>query len=134
MINEERVKQLYKIALYEQKEEKKHHQTGCFYQNDYIGKELIKSIFSGTLAYLCMVILWAMSTWEDVLDSLNNLQIMDSTVTLVIIYLVFLAVYLVATYIVYVFRYEHGRKKIKGYMDDLKTINQMYDREEKLKL
>ena len=134
MINEERVKQLYKIALYEQKEEKKHRETGHFYQNDYIGKELIKSIFSGTLAYICMVILWAMSTWEDVLDSLNNLEIMDSTVTLVIIYLVFLAVYLVATYVVYVFRYEYGRKKIKGYMDDLKTINQMYDREEKLKL
>ena len=51
MINTERVKNLTKIALYEQKEEKQQRQTGLFYKIDYIGKELIKSFFSAKIAY-----------------------------------------------------------------------------------
>ena len=55
MINQERVKQLYKIALYEQKEEKNHEAVGQLFKSDFIGKEVVKSIFSGTIAYCLMV-------------------------------------------------------------------------------
>ena len=61
MVNEERVKQLYKIAVYEQNEEKEHRQAGQFYRSDYIGKEVVKSFFSGSIAYLIMLALWAIN-------------------------------------------------------------------------
>ena len=134
MINEERVKQLYKIALYEQNEEKKHRQMGQYYKSDFVGKELIKSIFSGSFAFLCFVILWMLSTWEDVLDSINNLEIVGTAIKVIVVYGIFMLIYLVATYVVYAIRYEVGRKKLKEYTADLKTASKMYDREEKLKL
>ncbi|MBQ8626550.1 MAG: hypothetical protein IJ419_10365 [Agathobacter sp.] len=134
MINEERVKQLYKIALYEQKEEKVNRQIGQYYKSDFVGKELIKSIFTGTLAFGCFAILWMLGSWEDVLDSINNLEIVGIAIELLIMYGVFLVIYLGATYIVYGIRYEVGKKKIKTYTDDLKTAHKMYEREEKLKM
>jgi len=134
MINTERVKNLTKIALYEQKEEKQQRQTGLFYKSDYIGKELIKSFFSATIAYGIMLILWAISSIEAFLKSINNLEIVQSVVMILLLYIGFLALYLFVTYLVYASRYKTGRVKLKEYVDLLKTTNKMYEREEKLKL
>lgn len=134
MINEERVKQLYKIALYEQSNGREQQQFGQYYQADYIGKEMIKSIFTGTIAFGCMCILWVLGTWEEFLDSINNLQVVGTAVRVVIVYVIFMILYLAATYVIYLLRYREGRKKMKDYMGDLKKARQMYEREEKLKL
>lgn len=134
MINEERVKQLYKIAIYENKDEKRNRQIGQYYKSDYIGKELIKSIFTGTLAFGCFAILWLLSAWEDVLDSINNLEIIETAIHMLILYAIFMAIYLPATYFVYSTRYEAGRKKITEHTANLKSAHKMYEREEKLKM
>ena len=134
MIKEDRVKQLYKIALYEQKEEKQNRQIGQYYKSDYIGKELIKSIVSGTCAFGCMALLWLLGSWEDVLESINNLEIVGTAFRMIAVYLVFMVVYLGATYVVYRYRYDAGRKKLKEYTKNLKNAKKMYEREEKLKM
>lgn len=134
MINEERVKQLYKIALYDQNDEKQNRQVGQYYRSDYVGKEMIKSIFTGTFAFGCFAVLWLLSSWEDVLESINNLEIVDTAIEMIVIYVIFMAIYLGATYLVYQIRYSAGRKKMKEYTSNLKTAQKMYEREEKLKL
>ena len=72
--------------------------------------------------------------WEEVLISINNLEIVNTVITMCVVYLGFMVVYLFASYIVYAFRYVAGRKALDKYMEDLKKLNQMYEREEKLKL
>ena len=134
MINTERVKNLTKIALYEQTEEKQQRQTGLFYRSDYIGKELIKSFFTGSVAYAIMLILWAISSLDTFLNSINNLEIVKSAVLIVLLYVGFLAIYLFVTYLVYLSRYKTGRARLKEYVGLLKTTNKMYEREEKLKM
>jgi len=134
MLNQERVKQLYKVAVYEQNEETRYSQIGKYYRSDYIGKEVIKSIFTGTLAYGFLAALWVLANWEEVLISINNLEIVNTVITMCVIYLGFMIIYLFASYIVYAFRYVAGRKALDKYMEDLKKLNQMYEREEKLKL
>ena len=134
MVNEERVKQLYKIASYEQNEEKRNRKVGQYYKSDYIGRQMIGSIFTGSIAFVCFAVLWMLSSWEDVLDSINNLEIVGIAIEMIIYYVLFMALYLVATYIVYSVRYEAGKKKMKIYMNDLKRMHKMYEREEKLKM
>ncbi len=133
MINEDRVKQIYKIALYEQNEEREHRQVDLYYQSDYIGKELIKSFFTGSIAYLVMAILWVMGNWSDVLRQINNLKIIDTVITMLVIYVLFLIIYLFATGLVYAFRYKHSKETRTAYHKNLKRLYQMYEREEKLK-
>lgn len=43
MINEERVKELYHVALYDSKERKMHQQVSQYFKRDYVGKEILKS-------------------------------------------------------------------------------------------
>ena len=134
MINEERVKQEYKIAIYEQREEKRNRQMGRYYRSDYIGKEIIKSIFSGTIAYAFMALLWAMSNWSEVLSLINSMKIVGTVIEMVFIYIGFIALYLFITYGVYALRYKSGKKKLEGYRKNLKVLHQMYEREENLKM
>ena len=133
MINEERVKKLCKIGIYEQNEEKTYRQAGQYYRSDYIGKEFLKSIFTGTFAYGLLALLWVMGSWEEVLKSINNLEIINTVFAMLVVYVGFIAVYLFATIIVYWVRYNNGKAKITEYKDNLKNIHQMYEREEKLK-
>ena len=134
MVNVEKVKHQCKIAFYEQKEEKRNRGIGQYYRSDFIGKEVIKSIFTGTIAYAVMAMLWIMANIEAVLASVNDLSIVWTVCAMLIIYVGFLITYLVLTYIVYAFRYKNGKTKMEQYKDHLKVLNQMYEREEKLKL
>lgn len=134
MINEERVKKIYKIALYEENEEKEHRQAGFFYRSDYVIKELIKSLFSGTIAFVLIVVLWMMSNWSDIMRQINNLEILDTGISILVIYVIFMVIYLVATFVVYLARYKSSKQKMDAYVKDLKRVYQMYEREEKLKL
>ena len=133
MINEEKVKQLYKVALYEQKEEKMHRQIGRYYRSDYIVKELIKSIFTGTAAYLLMLVLWISSRWESVLDQINRMDWDGMVVPVVLIYIGFMLAYLVCTFFVYRRKYAEFYKQVERYEEELKTLHRMYEREEKIK-
>lgn len=134
MVNEERVKNLYKIALYEKDECKYQRQTGYYHKKDYISKEMIKSFFMGTLAYLLLVLLWAISTLDEFLRSMNNLQVIKDSVIIVLLYVIFIMIYLFATYFIARTRYKRGRNLLKEYVKSLKITKKMYEREEKLKL
>lgn len=134
MVNEDRVKQLYKLAIYEQNEEKLHRQAGQYYRSDYIAKEVMKSIFTGTLAYVIMAVLWMMSNWSLVLHQINTLEIVDTLVVMLVFYIGFMIIYMFATVMVYYFRYKQSKKKLDAYVEDLKVANNMFEREEKLKV
>ena len=133
MINEERVRQLYKVALCEQREDKVHRQIGRYYKSDYIGKEILKSIITGTVAYLFMSALWFICHWTEVMDQMNQLEFVAVLMPVVVIYLVYIVVYLIATYLVYKKRYERCYKQLEEYGEALQILDNMYEREEKLK-
>lgn len=133
MVNEERVKKLYKIAVYEQNEEKDHRQAGQFYRSDYIGKEVVKSFFSGSIAYVFMSALWVIANWNLVMHQINTLEIVDTLVVMVVIYILFLAGYIFITALIYYYRYKHSKERLDAYIQDLKAVHVMFEREEKLK-
>ena len=133
MVNEDRVKRLYKLAIYEKNEEKKHRDVGQYYKSDYIAKELLKSFVSGTIAYAIMAVLWMISNWDLALHQINTLEIVDTVVVMLVLYSVFIAVYLIITIALYNLRYKESKKKLDVYVENLKKAYAMFDREEKLR-
>lgn len=133
MVNEEKVKELYQLALYDNNKEKECHQMGEYYQGDYIWKEVIKSFFSGTITFFLLVVLWALKGSDTLLESLNKIDYMEFGVNFVLVYIAFLAIYLFITVVIYTVRYKIGRRELKRYEGHLKKVNKIYDREDKLK-
>lgn len=133
MVNEDKVKQLCKIAIYEKNEEKLHRQAGQYYRIDYVVKEVFKSLLTGILAYGIMMVLWVMSNWDVVMHEINTLEIVDTLIVMLIGFVLFLLIYLIATVVIYSYRYKNSINKVEGYVEEVKVAHSMFEREEKLK-
>lgn len=86
MINEERVKELYHMAAYDGHKDKTDQQMGQYYLWDYVSKELVKSFFTGSIAFVLLTVLWGMSDLDGFITMINNLAIADLAVRIVILY------------------------------------------------
>lgn len=129
MISKERVRHMTKLAAFEEREGKKYHKMTQYFRRDYVGLELIKSFFTGTLAFGLMFGIWAVCGAEALMESMNHMDLLAFGTEIVIGYLIFLAVYLLATYIIYNVRYTRGRKKIKLFYNRLKKVSRLYENE-----
>ena len=134
MINEERVKELYKMAVYDAHKERVDEQLCQFFMWDYIGKEMIKSFVTGTVIYALLVVLWGVGQMEMLEERLLKFQFADLIEKVVVLYLVFMALYLFVTLLVYSVRYASGKKRQRKYMKHMKNVQKMYKRDEQLKV
>lgn len=134
MIDEERVREMFHMAVYDRSEDRQARQMSEYYRIDYVGKELIKSFFSGTIVFLLLVLLVLLGVAEDVIDRLSSMDLAETGTMLVVLYAAFEFLYLLVTARIYRARYRSGRAELKKYYKHLKKVNRMYDREEKLKV
>ena len=133
MINEDKVRELFHVALYDSKDSQVQKQAASYSGWDYIWKEGLKSFFTGTFAFIGFIILWIAVNADDLLNRINNLDFKSMGITAAILYVAFMAIYIFATIIVYAAKYKAGRKDVRKYMSHLKAVGRMYTREEKLK-
>lgn len=133
MVNEERLRPMVKMAMFD-KNEGKHCKPMIEYaRHDYVAMEMLKSFVTGTIAFMLMFGIWAVRDIDRAMGMLNAAYLKDFIVDVGLKYLVFLLAYLIVTYVVYQIRYTQGRKKVKKYYNSLKAVNKMYEREEKLR-
>ena len=134
MINEERVRELCHMAVFDEHEAKKCRQMGEYYMWDYVGKELVKSFFSGTIAYGLLLLLWGIHNTESLMDMLSGAGLKETAGWVLILYVGFMAAYLAVTVVVYCVRYVYGRKKLRKYADSVNRVRRMYQREEQINI
>ena len=133
MINEDKVKELFYVARYDSEEDRFQKQMSSYYGWDFIWKEVLKSFFTGTLAFTGLTVLAVFTNASQLLADINKIDFQSAGVMLGLIYIAFMLAYIMITIIVYAVRYKTGRKKAHQYMEHLKRVGKMYKREEKLK-
>ena len=133
MVNEQRLHSMIKIAKFDANDGKSCKPMIQYARKDYVALQLLKSFVIGTIAFFIMLGLWVLYSMETLMKQINNMDLIQSAITLGILYGVFMVIYLLATYIIFNVKYTYGRKKLKKYYAGLKKINAMYLREERLK-
>ena len=133
MISKERVTELTHMAIYDQHEEKPAQQSGQYYCRDYVGKEVLKSFFSGTIAFGALFGLVFLVNMDMFFERLTSSDLTMLIFELALIYVLFMALYMLITVSVYYFRFKKGRNQLREYYRRVKKINKMYEREERLK-
>ena len=133
MVNEQRLHSMIKIAKFDANDGKSCKPMIQYARKDYVALQLLKSFVIGTIAFFIMLGLWVLYSMETLMKQINNMDLIQSAITLGILYGVFMVIYLLATYIIFNVKYTYGRKKAKKYYAGLKKINAMYLREERLK-
>ena len=131
MLNEEKIKIMNKLAMYEQGEGKKYLPVSRYYRSDYIGLALIKNFFLVTLGYCLILAGIAAYFGEYLVDNIHKMDLVAVGRNAVIGYVVVLVVFSVATYIQYSVKYHKAKKSVKEYYQELTQLNKIYSREEK---
>ncbi len=131
MINEERVIEMTQLSIYDDKANRQTDQFEEYYGRDYVGKEVLKSIFTGTFAYLGILALFVLGTVESFEDTFRSMDLEGTVVRAILFYIIFEVLYLIVTVVVYRQKFQVGRRDVKEYAKHLKRINKMYARDEK---
>ena len=131
MINEEKVKIMTKIAMYEQGSGRKYLPISRYYRSDYIGLALIKNFFLVTIGYILVIAAVSVYFGEYLLENIPKMNLMAAGAYIIIGYIVVLAAYSVVTYIQYSVRYYRAKKSVKQYYGALTELSRIYTREEK---
>ena len=101
MISKERVRHMTKLAEFENEESKACQKATQYFRRDYVTMELIKSFFAGTIAFGLLFVLWLFYDMENLVKKINDMDMIGFGIRIVMVYLVFLAAYLMITYIIY---------------------------------
>ena len=119
MVNEEKVKIMNRLAMYEHGEGRKYLPVSRYYRSDYIGLALIRNFFLVTIGYILGLAGVAAYFSEYLMDNVNKIN------------LVVLVVYSILTYIQYSVKYFRAKKSVREYYQDLTRLEKIYGREEK---
>ena len=131
MISRERVRHMTRLAEYENREGETYKKVTQYFRRDYVAMELIKSFITGTIAFCLILLMYLLYEMENLAEQINSMDIMGFGIGIIIWYLVFIALYLFATYVIYNIRYSKGRKHLKIFYGRLKKISSLYLDEEK---
>lgn len=132
MLNEERIRLMTKIAIYESGEGKENIPVTHYYRTDYVALTMIKSVILGTLTYTIgygLNIVYQIETKAEGFLT-NGVESMVKNMTFW--YLIFMACYLLVSYVVANVKYVRGCKSVRHYRMLLKKVNKMHEREERL--
>lgn len=129
MLNEERIKLMTKMAVYEADEGKKNVAIGNYFRGDYIGLQVIKSIISATIAFVIVFGLFVFYDFEVFMSDIYKMDLLGFGRTVITAYLIFVAVYALISYMIYTYRYAKARKSLKMYYNNLKKLAYLYDKE-----
>jgi len=127
MLNEDRVILMTRMAAYEAGEGKQNLVVGGYFRSDYMAMGVFKSLFCGTISYLLFLALYVFYNFEMFMEEMYEIDLLAFGKGLGKQYLVFLAVYLVISYLVYAVKYAHARRNLKRYQHNLKRLKGLCD-------
>ena len=93
MINEEKVKIMTKIAMYEQGKGRRYLPVSKYYRSDYIGLALIKNFFLVTIGYALAIAAVAVYFGEYLMENIHKMNLVSMGIYIIVGYAVVLVVY-----------------------------------------
>ena len=130
MIDQERVREMTKLAAYEQREGKKYRPVTRYYRGDFAARHLLKGFFCGTVVFGLIFLLWGVCHMDLLMEELDSMNLIAIGTAIFIRYLLFMVVYLVAVDIYANVFYAAGRKSMKRQYRRLKRLGRLYDEQE----
>lgn len=127
MLNENKVKMMTKMAIYEKNEGKKMLKTARYFKGDFVAFAVLKSIIAATFAYIIMVIMYVMCNFESLIADINSINYTQMGKTLGIYYIAIIIVFSIIAGIVSAYQYEASRKGLKKYFSRLSKLERFYN-------
>lgn len=130
MNNEKKIRQMIRVARFEQKIGAEDLRIHKYYRQDYVAFAMIRNFFIVTIGYGLLLGTLLLYNMEFLLNNLKNLNIRPLLITIGVGYLFVLALYSVLVYTIRSLRYLRAERKVKRYYKELKKLRDLQEREE----
>lgn len=131
MLNEDRIRLMTKMASYEEGKGKEYMPIKQYYRKDYVGLGMIKTFITSSIAFGILFLCWVLYDMDNITDILSNRDLTELGMFVLVIYIIFIAVYQVIALGVYNWRYSRATASIKGYHSVMKKVEKLQEREER---
>lgn len=132
MLNEEKVRYMAELAMFEKKEGKDLFSINRYFKGDYISGQLFRSFFGYTCSYLMVLLLWVLYKLEALLQAIVFEELARLAKLWGMYYLGGLALYLLVTWVIYARRYDRAARVQIMYGAKLKHLVKRYGKTEKV--
>ena len=128
MINQEKVRDMTRMAAYENGDGEKEIRISMYRKQDYVALQLIKAFFFGTVAYAILLVFWLVLQ-EDLLIGIDSMEAIEKMGTRICVFwVIFLAVYMTGTFIWACKKYNLCRRNARNYMRRLRRVRKSYEK------
>lgn len=129
MLNENKVKVMTKMAMYESRQGAEDIKINSYYKRDYVSFKTLVSVLWMTIGYLMVVALGAGVFMDEILKRLSLNFIIMFIIVVVALYLAILLLYVIGASQFYKKKYSDARQRLKKYNHHLTRLNRMYEKE-----
>lgn len=130
MLDEEKIKLMTKITIYEKNEDTADLTMSRYYKEDYVKYHCLKTLVSVTICYWLVFALYILINFEEVLNTLNTMDYFKVISRLMFGYVIAMGVFYLYAFIVYNFKYSKAKKGLVEYNSNLKKLIKLYEHEE----
>jgi hypothetical protein len=129
MLNKEKIRWMTKASIYEKREGKTDLRRNEYFLGDYVRGHLLRNLIGITISYILIVGIYMLYKMEDIFTMAANLQIGVLLKEMLLVYLIFVIIYTGIGIILYTWRYQMSRKRLKKYYRMLRLIDKYGERD-----
>lgn len=129
MLNNNRIRMMTKLAVYEEKEGKEDIRLSKYYKTDYVRYQTIKSVICATIGYALILALIFMYQSEYIIKNAVTLDYKTIGIFIAGVYIIIITIYGFASIVGYSLKYDRSRKKLGRYYKMLKRLEKIYNEE-----
>lgn len=126
MINQDRVRRMTRMAAYEDNEGKEDSKITRYFRADYLTKQVLITLVSGTLAFLILFAAYAGYHFEEIIEKVYSSNMQGFVLQTILQYAAFIGVLTAVTLVVYGRRYTRASRCRKGFRKDLFQLAMRY--------
>lgn len=133
MINKKKVRLMTRTAIYEKNTGHDDMPMAKYYKGDYVSLHMWNTAVAVTIAYLIIFFLVVACNFENVVYNLTNINYAALIAIMAVAYAAAQAIFLIAAYIVFSYKYSQSTTRIKIYQNRLHKIFMMNKEDRKKK-
>lgn len=129
MLNEDRIKVMTRLAVFEKEHDKEIEIASKFYKSDYVSYNMIWTGVITTIAYCLGLALFFGLNFEGYMEHMHTMNLVEQGKIMIIIYVCVLTVMVTAAWIFYRRKYNKAQRDLKEYCNRLKELEKIYNQE-----
>lgn len=129
MMNQERVREMVKLAACEKQNEKEHKIAMQYFRSDFTARHLLKAFFCVTAVYALLLLSWCTYHLDTLVEHLDTIDLIGLGKNVLAIYLIFVVVYLILVDIYANLYYAKCKRGMKRYYRNLRRLERLYGEE-----